>query len=181
MEIKADNQYHIYNRGNNRETIFITEANYFYFKNKIQKHISPYADILAYCLMPNHFHIQLLTSIDFDKNKFINSYRIMLSSYTRAINRQCKRVGSLFQQNSKCIDLFKTSDHDYPFICFNYIHKNPIKGKLIDKLEDWQFSSFNEYYQNITGICNVNKGRELLNLPNNPDDFYKISHEQIHE
>ncbi len=49
--------YHIYNRGNNREDIFLEDKNYFYFLDLFKKYISPLADLYAYCLMKNHFHL----------------------------------------------------------------------------------------------------------------------------
>lgn len=49
--------YHVYNRSN--ESLFHNRENYLFFLRKIRKHILPFADILAYCLMPNHFHIIL--------------------------------------------------------------------------------------------------------------------------
>ena len=48
--------YHIYNRGNNHENIFVQERNYAYFLNLWWKHISPIAETWAYCLLRNHFH-----------------------------------------------------------------------------------------------------------------------------
>jgi putative transposase len=50
------NFYHIYNRGNNRENIFVQERNYTYFMDLWWKHISPIAETWAYCLLRNHFH-----------------------------------------------------------------------------------------------------------------------------
>jgi REP element-mobilizing transposase RayT len=52
-----DTYYHIYNRGNNRENIFVEERNYEYFLRLYEKHITPVADTFAYCLLQNHFHI----------------------------------------------------------------------------------------------------------------------------
>jgi len=49
--------YHIYNRGNNRENLFLEEKNYPYFLFLYEKHIEPVADTYAYCLMRNHFHL----------------------------------------------------------------------------------------------------------------------------
>ncbi len=49
--------YHIFNRGNNRETLFREERNYPYFLSLFVKHIDPVVDTYAYCLMPNHFHL----------------------------------------------------------------------------------------------------------------------------
>ncbi|MGC1376744.1 MAG: hypothetical protein WA821_10985 [Anaerolineales bacterium] len=54
-----DTYYHIYNRGNNRENIFIQERNYEYFLNLYAKYIEPVADTFAYSLLRNHFHISL--------------------------------------------------------------------------------------------------------------------------
>lgn len=52
-----DTYYHIYNRGNNRENIFIEERNYAYFMRLYAKYIEPVAETFAYCLLKNHFHI----------------------------------------------------------------------------------------------------------------------------
>ena len=49
--------YHVYNRGNNKQLIFFNDNNYLYFLQKIREQLLPVADILAWCLMPNHFHI----------------------------------------------------------------------------------------------------------------------------
>ncbi|MBM3181241.1 MAG: hypothetical protein FJZ86_12920 [Chloroflexi bacterium] len=56
-----DTYYHIYNRGNNRENIFIEERNYDYFMKLYEKHISPVAETYAYSLLRNHFHVSLKT------------------------------------------------------------------------------------------------------------------------
>jgi len=55
MDFIENNIYHVYNQGNNRQRIFFTYDNQVYFLDKIRKHILPYADILAWCLMYNHF------------------------------------------------------------------------------------------------------------------------------
>lgn len=54
-----DTYYHIYNRGTNRENIFVQEHNYEYFLKLYEKHISPIAETFAYCLLRNHFHISV--------------------------------------------------------------------------------------------------------------------------
>ena len=56
-EIEEGYFYHIYNRGNNSEKIFFSEENYAYFLKLLTKYIFPVADIYAYCLLNNHFHI----------------------------------------------------------------------------------------------------------------------------
>lgn len=59
MKYHPGRVYHVYNQGNNRQRIFFEEENYHYFLRKVQRYIIPYADVLCYCLMPNHFHLLL--------------------------------------------------------------------------------------------------------------------------
>jgi len=59
MQFATDHIYHIYNRGNNAQPIFFSRENYLFFLKKVRKHILPHADILAWCLMPNHFHFMV--------------------------------------------------------------------------------------------------------------------------
>ena len=59
MQFDTGHLYHIYNQGNNRQKIFHNRENYLFFLRKIHKHVLPFADILAWCLMPNHFHLMV--------------------------------------------------------------------------------------------------------------------------
>jgi putative transposase len=59
MDFIENNIYHVYNQGNNQQRIFFNYDNQILFLDKIRKHILPYADVLAWCLMPNHFHIMI--------------------------------------------------------------------------------------------------------------------------
>lgn len=154
--------YHLYNRGNNRQNIFFDD----YFLSKAQTHLLPHVDILAYCLMNNHFHFMINTKVNFQRSEFSNGLKIMLRSYTRAINKERDQTGSLFSQNTKIKQLEThgmTSSHamssanadNYPLICFHYIHQNPVRASLVKKMEHWEMSSFQDYagYRNDT-LCN---------------------------
>src|SRR5829696_1463914 len=110
MEFHENELYHIYNRGNNKQRIFFHPENYIYFLYKVRYYIKPTCDILAYTLMPNHFHfvvhadsrtIQTKKKGNYDINILSEGLRNLLSSYTQAINKQNKTTGSLFQQNTK--------------------------------------------------------------------------------
>lgn len=188
MKLIPQNLYHIYNRGNNRQTIFFNDDNYLFFIKKLRTHIIPYCDLLSYCLMPNHFHLMVKTPENFEEKKFYNNYKIMLSSYTRAINKSNNAVGSLFQQNSKTKNIseicqsVKTNSVNYPQVCFHYIHQNPIKAKLVSKMEDWQYSSFKDYAGLRKGtLCNQSLAKSLLDLPSDKNDFYSLSYRVINE
>ena len=49
--------YHIYNYANGNENLFREQKNYEYFLEKYKQHINPIAETIAWCLMPNHFHL----------------------------------------------------------------------------------------------------------------------------
>jgi putative transposase len=65
MKLEKGYLYHIYNQGNNRRRIFFTRSNYVFFKEKLRTHITPYADIIAWCLLPNHFHLMVYVKEEF--------------------------------------------------------------------------------------------------------------------
>ena len=62
MNFKENCTYHVYNRSN--EMLFYNRENYLFFLRKIRNHILPYADVLSYCLMPNHFHFILTVNAE---------------------------------------------------------------------------------------------------------------------
>jgi len=123
MDFEDGHIYHIFNQGNNRQPIFFKRENYLYFLNKIRIHITPFADILAWCLMPNHFHLMVVVNdLDAETHRvtlshpvstpfstshpvsnpqsFNQSIAVMLRSYTRAINKQENKNGSLFREGT---------------------------------------------------------------------------------
>ena len=186
MDFANNELYHIYNRGNNKQLIFFKPDNYSYFLLKVRKFMLPSCDILAYCLMPNHFHF--LISADSrsvttkliggrHRNVLSEGIRNLLQTYTKAINEQNKSTGSLFQQNTKAKCLSKGSKK-YDYICMHYIHQNPIKAKLVKKMEDWEYSSFKDYcgFRNGT-LCNKILAANLLDM--NMKTFYEDSYKLI--
>lgn len=138
-------------------------------------HLQEHAEILAYCLSPNHFHILLLSKENLKPNDLNSQISILLRSYTRAINIQENRTGSLFQQKTKCKNV-----NDYGLLCMNYIHQNPYKAGFVKKLEDWEYSSFREYISGEKGICDCKVANELFKLESK-EEFYKLSYENISE
>ncbi len=69
------------------------------------------------------------------------------SSYTRAINKQENKTGSLFQTKIKVIEL----SIDHASTCFHYIHQNPLKANLVNKFDKWSYSSYLEYIDQKKG------------------------------
>ncbi|MBL7762056.1 MAG: hypothetical protein JNL23_01395, partial [Chitinophagaceae bacterium] len=117
MHLTSNEFYHIYNRGNNKHPIFFNHENYLFFIKKLRTQLLPVSSIISYCLMPNHFHLIVmakeagLTERPTFGGKPMHefSYRlgILLSSYSQAINKQNKTIGSLFQQKTRSKHLYE--------------------------------------------------------------------------
>ena len=176
----------MYNRGNNGERIFYSNSNYQYFIKKIDYHIAPYADVLAWCLMPNHFHLMIYVHRESIFSITLNqSIGKMLSSYARAINIQEDRFGSLFQQHSKAVCLNNNSKlkpawykamgvtrinswkdkSEYPGVCLQYIHLNPVNAGMVMDPKDWKWSSYHEIFGKSSKIELVNIERLKTVVP----------------
>jgi putative transposase len=173
MNFTENNIYHIYNRGNNKQLLFFEEDNYLYFLTLIKKFIKPRCEILAWCLMPNHFHflifansitVQYLEKGNIPSQRINEGIRLALSSYTKGINKRYNRTGNLFQQKtkSKCVCEGKGN---YVLAAFHYIHQNSWKAGLVNKIEDWQYSSFKDYANFRKGnLCNKELSVQLFDL-----------------
>jgi REP element-mobilizing transposase RayT len=148
--------YHVYNRANGSERIFLTEENYRFFMEKFKLYIQPVAEVYCYCLMPNHFHfllrikaMKVVTAvIDPDgnnsttmENLISKQFSKLFSSYTQAFNKQTGRKGSLFMKNFKRKRVMFDS---YFRNLVYYIHHNPLESRLCLELEDYPYSSYNE-------------------------------------
>jgi REP element-mobilizing transposase RayT len=187
MELLGDQLYHIYNQGNNHSQLFYSRENYLHFLKLVRKFIFPNSQIVAYCLMPNHYHFLISTgessiikqeigNIEIASLK--NGFRLLQSSYTLGFNKSNNRSGSLFRQKARFKLLENSNDLNYPFVCFQYIHQNPVKSKLCKKMEDWEFSSFKDYMGIRNGTL-IDKDAAFEYLDINTKDFYKESYSVI--
>ncbi|MBD2482281.1 transposase [Planktothrix sp. FACHB-1365] len=136
---QAGNYYHVYNRGNNRQLIFFERDNYIYFLRQLRNHlITNGVDIIAYCLMPNHYHLLVYLQTD----NFSDLMQSFSLSYTKAMNKRYHRVGSLFQGRFQAIHV---DQEEYLLHLTRYIHLNPVSANLVKKAEEWEFSSYQDY------------------------------------
>lgn len=165
ISLEPEKFYHLYNRGNNKENVFYTEDNYRYFLEKYSKYSDGYLETFAYCLMPNHFHflvrvkkekdVKDAVRRDFPNFKNLENLkrpggmkdgiiserlRRFFLGYSKAINKQEKRTGSLFQKNfhRKCIE---GDDNLKNIVC--YIHANPVQHRFAKRISDYSWSSYN--------------------------------------
>ncbi len=145
----AGNYYHIYNRGCNREPIFLTEGNYLYLTNLIHRFLQPHTiAIIAYCLMPNHYHFLVRSNSDNAVARFIQR---LFNSYAQAFNRQEKRTGTLFEGRAKSV---LVDDESYLIELCRYMHLNPVVAGLVSRPEDWMYSNYLEWIGKRNGaLC----------------------------
>ena len=132
--------------------------------------------------MPNHFHFLIFADNRaisnkkvgrLEKNVLSEGIRNVLHTYTKGVNKQNNWTGSLFQQNTKSRIV-----SNYKQICFHYIHQNPMKAKLVGKMEDWRYSSFLDFLGLRNGtLCNIKAAFEILGI--NPQTFYSDSYQII--
>ena len=123
--------------------------------------------------MPNHFHFLIHATIDTIKavkkvpieiNALTEGIRLLLSTYTQGFNKQNNLTGNLFQQKTKFKCITK-GDANYGYTTFQYTHQNPLKANLVTRLEDWEFSSFQDYAGLRNGdLCNKELTYSLFGL-----------------
>ena len=139
--------YHFYNRGNNRQRVFFEPPNYLFFLQRLRKYVVPCVDVLAYCLMPTHYHIlvkqtsEVLETSDVSKQISLAMQKFLIS-YTKAMNLRFCRVGSLFQGQFQAKPV---QAHTHLHNLCIYIHANPVKDGLVAAPEDWIYSNYLEW------------------------------------
>ena len=128
--------YHVFNRGVEKRNIFMDEYDFKYFIELFERYLGPeeqkdtkyrllpnYSDsieLLAYCLMPNHFHLLLYQRDDRSMQQFMRS---LSTSYSMYFNKKYKRVGSLIQDRYKAV---RIDEDSYLTHISRYIHLNPL-------------------------------------------------------
>ena len=118
--------FHVYNRGVNRERIFFEERNYTYFLRRMRESVESSAvTVIAYCLMPNHFHLLLRQEEQYALSDFMKG---VCDGYAKAINNARKRSGHLFEGKYK---LKHVTDEKYLIHITRYIHMNPVRAQLV--------------------------------------------------
>jgi REP element-mobilizing transposase RayT len=140
MNYLANHYYHIYNRGLNHQTLFQTRSHYLFFLQKTKQYSQRFhISVLAWCLMPNHYHFLIRNEENGNPTRFLQT---LCNTYAQAYNRQIGRTGQLFERGAKA----KIVDSDeYVMLTARYIHLNPVKARLVSTAEDWEFSSYQEW------------------------------------
>lgn len=121
-----DQIYHVYNRGVNGMDIFARPENYRYLLRKVKRLLAelPIA-LLAYCLMPNHYHFVLRQESEVPISTFMQR---LFQSYTQAFNKQQGRRGALCEGRFRHVHVDR--DEYLVYLC-RYVHLNPVAAGLV--------------------------------------------------
>ena len=145
LPLVAGEHYHLYNRGHNRQCVFFERENYLFLLRRTRTYLvgeqqtsEGMTSIVAYCLMPTHFHL-LVCAHDDDLSRHMQR---LLISYTKAMNERYQRTGSLFEGQFQAA---RVDNDEYLLHLSRYIHLNPVAARLVQKAQDWEFSSYAEY------------------------------------
>jgi putative transposase len=184
--LESGNYYHIYNRGNNSETIFKETRNYEHFLNLYNSHIEPIADTFAWCLMKNHFHLLVrIKTIEeiiqakkaeepAETKKIIaphQSFGNLFNAYSKAINKGYDRHGALFERPFKR----KLINNDtYLQNVIKYIHYNPVKHGICDHPITYPWSS---YLTCVSEKSTKLKRDQVISLFENLENFKQAHHQ----
>jgi putative transposase len=182
--------YHIYNRGNNRENIFIEERNYRYFLKLYTRYIEPITNTYAYCLLRNHLHLLVRIKTVEEQEKTLRvsetlrvsgtfmpldpgqQFGNLFNAYAKAINKAYQRTGSLFEHPFGRIPV--TSDAYFVYL-ITYIHQNPQKHGFVDDFRLWPYSSYHTILS--TKPTRLKRG-EVLAWFDGPAEF-QVLHQQV--
>ncbi|MBI1917920.1 MAG: transposase [Planctomycetes bacterium] len=128
--------YHVLNRGNARRTVFHKDGDYAAF-------VKALADVcrevplrpLAYCLMPNHFHLVLWPKGDTDLGR---GMQWLLTTHVRRYHEHYHSSGHVWQGRFKA---FPLEQDEHLLTVLRYVERNPLRAGLVKRAEDWPWSS----------------------------------------
>ncbi len=131
--------YHILSRGNAQQNIFLSDDDHKLFLNILEEISDRFdIDIFAYVLMNNHYHLLLRTNTP----NLSKSMQWLGTAYTRRFNLSHSRSGHLFQGRFKSI-LVQNKAYLTQLSC--YIHRNPLRAGVVNRLADYRLSSYRAY------------------------------------
>lgn len=174
--------YHVYNRANGHEKLFLSDENYRFFLRQYNTYVSPVVHTYCYCLMPNHFHFfvgikeeEKLEAFFIEntrqdaKEKTLSELRTLTglerSNYlSKKLSLQFSHLFNSYTQafnkiHSRRGGLFmrpfkrkQLDDENYLLNLVRYIHQNPVDAGLCFKPEEWEYSSYHHILNNSSTL-----------------------------
>ncbi len=134
----CDHFYHVLNRANARARIFRKDADYEAFEQVLLEALAfQPMRVLAYCVMPNHWHLVLWPRDDGDLSRFMQWLTLTHTQRWHA-HRHTVGTGHLYQGRYKS---FPIQNGYHLRSVLRYVERNPLRAKLVDRIEEWQWGS----------------------------------------
>lgn len=130
--------YHVINRANARLPIFFGEEDYILFEKVLREAQEKFSmRILAYILMPNHFHLVVYPLHDGDMGKFMQWLTLTHTQRWHQA-KKTKGTGHLYQGRYKS---FIIEEGNHLLAVIRYVERNALRAKIVKKAENWKFCS----------------------------------------
>lgn len=184
-QFMPDSYYHVYNRTNNRELLFLDDADRRHFLRQYRRYVADYVHTYAYCLLPNHFHIAICIKpfpevlncfkdiprfeLTVPQRNILakqhwsddfhalieRQFSRMFTAYSMYFNNKYRRSGNLFYRQFKRRCI---SDMDvYRWVIY-YIHSNPMKHQVMHDFTKYPWSS----YQSLLSVLPTLLCRDMV-------------------
>ena len=128
--------YHVLNRGNNRASVFHKDGDFNAFVDLLaEAKLRNLMRILAYCVLPNHFHLALWPLGDGDLGRWMHW---LLTAHVRRYQRHDHSTGHVWQGRFKA---FPIQEDEHLLVVLRYIERNPLRAGPVERAEEWSWSS----------------------------------------
>ena len=124
--------FHVLNRGNGQERVFHKDADYAAFLKAIREgdERTPFR-LVAYCLMPNHFHLVVWPRRDGELSAFM---KWVMNAHVRRYHGHYHSSGHIWQGR---FNAFPIEHDDHLLTVLRYVERNPLRANLVERAEDW--------------------------------------------
>lgn len=160
---------HVFSRSNEKRYIFQAEEDFKEFKSLLLQSKLKYSfRIHHYCLMHTHFH--LLVALD-SVREFSEGLKWVKWHYAKYFNFRQQRFGPLWRDRFKSLVV---ENEAYLHACGKYIERNPVEAGMVNKSEDWMFSSSAYYLEGKNDVLVDGYAFDgtSVEIPDDPGSFF---------
>lgn len=147
-QISQGEYYHILSRGNNRQTLFLEDADLSFYLQALLRYTRKYeVSVFHYCLMQNHTHFLMAAKV-FDEG-ITQLMRALQTSYAVYFKKKYATSGHVFENRFRD---FHIENESYLMECGRYIERNPVRAGIVKRPADYRWSSYRPYAMGIEDL-----------------------------
>ncbi len=163
--IEAGTIYHVLNRGNARRALFAKDADFLAFLKLLDEALERYpVDLLAYCLMGNHWHLLLRPRTDESLSRMM-AWLTVTHARRHHAHHPSPGSGHVYQGRFKS---FPVQSDEHFLTVARYVHANPLRARLVGRAQDWRWSDLPGRGDVPLTEWPVDRPRNWLRLVNEP-------------